>query len=344
MDGKKILTIFVVLVLVVAGIGVFLYWNGSNSSKGDVSVVYLNKSGYEAIMVADSKGYFTGVNVAYNIVSGSGQDAVNAMLAGSADIAATGDGPAINTLNKYGDEVVILGSYSYGTGGQVWVSKANTGIVTYDEETDNREAVAESLSGKVIGVNQGSTTESELKAWLEFVGVGYNGCGYAATYDVTLSYINTTNIVAALAIGSIDVLAASQPFPATALTEVSGSYKIGSNADTDSYGVSILITTKTIYDSKTDEIKEFMRGIKKATDYMTNNNEDCVKICAAKIGWSEEAQRMSFEGTVMKTIYDDDVIDTLYSTAVKKGFSGTLTREFISASCPMKDWLAGLYE
>jgi len=96
-----------------------------NEEDRSLSVVYLNKSTYEALIVADKKGFFGELDfkLTKHVVTGSGQDAVNAMVAGSADIAATGEGPAINALNQYGDDIVVLCSYDISTGAHVWVAQ-----------------------------------------------------------------------------------------------------------------------------------------------------------------------------------------------------------------------------
>lgn len=75
-----------------------------------VSVAYLNKAGYETIIVADKKGCFDAapMDVELLTVSGSGQQSVEALLAGSADIAATGQGPVADALGQYGDDIVVL--------------------------------------------------------------------------------------------------------------------------------------------------------------------------------------------------------------------------------------------
>ena len=108
MDSRKIIAIVAVLAIVACAVVVVVMTQQQENK--DLSVVYLKKNGYETEMVAEAKGFFSdeGVNVKGETVTGSGQDAVNKLLAGSVDIAATGQGPVANTLHEYADDLVII--------------------------------------------------------------------------------------------------------------------------------------------------------------------------------------------------------------------------------------------
>ncbi len=58
------------------------------------------------------------------------------------------------------------------------------------------------------------------------------------------------------------MMAASQPYPDTAIAGVEGAYRVGSNADTNSYDVACYITTKEIYAEKEASIKAFLESLK----------------------------------------------------------------------------------
>ena len=76
------------------------------------------------------------------------------------------------------------------------------------------------------------------------------------------------------------MMAASQPYPDTALASIEGSYKIGDNADIKSYQVMCLITTKSVYAEKEGAIKAFLESEKKSVDFMNSNANEAIKICA----------------------------------------------------------------
>ncbi len=330
--------------------------DGTESVQKDVaslSLAYLNKAGYETVIVADKQGYFEEADPDIELltVSGSGQQAVEALLAGSADIAATGQGPVADALGQYDDIVVLCGT-NCSTDTQVWVaSPSMTGemaLVAYDKEKDNKAEVAASfeqaatqLGGHVkLGVQQGATTESAVKSWLTAMGVTYNEFGVEGDGVVSLVDVKANTLPTVLANGAdIDVMAASQPYPDTALSNIQGSYRIGSNADTNSYDASLFITTKEVYAEKEDSIKEFIGALKRATDYMADdaNVGKCVTICADAMGASEDTVQAAFDTADWNTTMSDRMIESIQKAAKKKGYDTTI--EDVRAACPLIDWL-----
>lgn len=321
-------------------------------SYAPLSVAYLNKAGYEDIIVGDKQGYFeeAGPEITLYTVSGSGQQSVEAMLAGSADIAAAGQGPVADAIKQYGDDIVILAGSNCSTGGQVFVAGPHmTGeaqLTAYDKEKDNAEEVKasfESASAHLgeairIGVQQGATTEGEIKSWLKAMGISFNDFGETGDSLVSLIDVKANTLPTTLASGSdIDVMAASQPYPDTALAQVSGSYILGSNADIDSYGVACLITTKAIYEEKEDSIKAFLEADSKACDFMNSNVEEAIKICADSIGTDEESVTAAFDIADFKVTLSDQMVNTIFKTCEKK--EAGITKDQLIAQMPLKEWL-----
>ena len=316
-----------------------------------LTIAYLNKAGYEDIIVADHEGYYTdcGPAITLNPVTGSGQQSVEALLSGAADIAATGTGPVADAIKNYGDEIVILAGTNISTGGQVWVAGANmTGdkaLVAYDKAKDNKaevvasyEAAAAALGGTIkCGVQQGATTESELKTWLKKVGISFNDFGTEGDGLVTLVDLKANTLPTALSSGEIDIMAASQPYPDTALSQISGAYKLGDNSNFDSYGVACLITTKTIYEQKEDSIKAFLEAEKKSVDFMNSNANDAMQICADSIGTDLASQQATWDIANFKVDMSDQMISAIKATCTKK--SVEITDDQLKAQMPLIDWL-----
>ena len=163
----------------------------AQASYAPIAVSYLNKAGYEDIIVADNQGFYKdcGPEVSLYAVTGSGQQSVEALLAGSSDIAATGQGPVADAIKQYGDKIVVLAGTNITTGDQVWVAGAgmtgNAQLVAYDKSKDNKaevkasfEAAAAAKGGKIkAGVQQGATTESAFKSWLTAMDISFNDFG-----------------------------------------------------------------------------------------------------------------------------------------------------------------------
>ncbi len=360
---KKKVLVGLVLAFALAFTGALAACSGSSSSSsssaaksGDlkpISVSYLNKAGYEDIIVADNQGFYKncGTEVTLLPVTGSGQQSVEALLAGQSDIAATGQGPVADAIAQYGDKIVVLTGTNISTGGQVWAAGAGlTGdkaITPYDKNKDNKaevkasfEAAAAANGGTIkCGVQKGATTESELKKWLKAFDISFNdfteGDG-----TVTLVDLKANTLPTALASGNdIDMMAASQPYPDTALAEVKGSYKIGDNSDINSYGVACLITTKDVYAQKEASIKAFLEAEKKATDFMNAKPEEAIKICANSIGTDEASVKAQFDIANFKVDMSDKMISTIQKACKSKG--ADLTEDQLKAQMPLIDWLNG---
>lgn len=330
----------------------------SSQDLAPLSVAYLNKAGYETIITADQKGFFADGDVPVELlpVSGSGQQAVEALLAGSADIAATGQGPVANAIGQYGEDIVVLCGTNCNTDSQVIVAgPALTGaaqIVAFDKAAQNQaevaasfQAAAEALGHPVrIGVQQGATTESALRSWLTKMGIAANDFGAEDGEGVvTLVDVKANTLPTVLATGQdIEMMAASQPYPDTAVASVAGAYRVGSNADTNSYDVAAYITTKSIFEEKEDSIKAFIQDLKRTTDYMSEeaNQDEAVQLCAESMGADTETVLAAFKVADWNTTLSDTMIESIQKAAAKN--YPDVTIEEVRDCCPLVDWLQTL--
>jgi len=332
MDSKKMMAILVVAIVAVASIGVYAMLNNdSNDKNGTLKVAYLNKSGYESLIVAENKGFYNDLdfNVESLIVTGSGQDAVNTVTSGNADIAATGEGPVVTTLNANQDDFVLLNSYAITIGGHVWVARLGSGITP----SEDPQEVADQLVGKKIGVIGSSSTEGVLKRWI---------AEYGITDKVTVDNINKNGaeLLEKFNHGNIDVLAASEPFPTTAISKLNG-YKIGSSDDINANSLTMLVTTKAIYEEKKDMIEAYISALNDATEYINENMDEAIEVCQKSMGTSSEEIRAIFSKIEFKITFDDTVIDVLFDAAAAKNFTA-LTKEFIKSKCLVYEFVNAL--
>lgn len=319
-----------------------------------LSLAYLNKAGYETVITADKQGFFKdcGVDIELQPVSGSGQQSVEALLAGSADIAATGQGPVANAIGQHGEDIVVLCGTNCNTDSQIIVAgPAMTGdmqIVAYDKDAKNEadvkasfEAAAAALQHPIrLGVQQGATTESALRSWLKKMDISVNEFGAEGDGTVTLVDVKANTLPTVLATGTdIDMMAASQPYPDTAIASVEGAYRVGSNADTNSYDVACYITTKEIFAEKEDSIKAFIEGLKATTDYLSDeaNTDAAIDACAESMGADRETVVAAFKVADWKTTMSDTMITSITKAAAKN--YPEVTEETVRACCPLIDWL-----
>lgn len=357
MDAKKIMAIAIVAILIVAGAGIVFLLN--NDENAELKVSYLKKSAYETQIIAESIDVFSehDLDVESVAVSGSGSDSVNLLLTGEVDIANTGEGPVTSAIKKYGKDIVVVCAANVYTGGQVWVASpemsGSMAITPYDKVSDNKDDVKTSFEnakdalGRPIslGVQQGSTTESEIRSWMSYMEISFNDFGEEDDDRlVTLYNIKANLLPSTMSNKGIDILAASQPYPDNTLTTIPGSYVIGSNADIDSYGLSVYITTKDIYIEKNAEIKRFVSALKDATDYMVDpdNYDECTETCAEVCGTDVSTFESAWSISEFQIGWTDQMADVLYNTCQKKGVDVTL--EFCKGLCPseLKDHMDSL--
>lgn len=331
--------------------------SASAETKADLaplSLAYLNKAGYETIITAEAQGFFADgdVEVQLQPVSGSGQQSVEALLAGSADIAATGQGPVANAIGQYGEDIVVLCGTNCNTDSQIIVAGPamtdGAQITAYDKDAKNEAAVKASFEAAAtaldhpirMGVQQGATTESALRSWLKKMDISVNEFGTEGEGIVTLVDVKANTLPTVLATGTdIDMMAASQPYPDTAIANVEGAYKVGSNADTNSYDVACYITTKEIFDEKEDSIKAFIEDLKRTTDYLSDeaNTEAAIDACAESMGADRETVVAAFNVADWKTTMSDTMIQSITKAAAKN--YPDVTEETVRACCPLIEWL-----
>ena len=328
----------------------------SEPAKADfepLAVSYLNKAFYEDIIVANSRGDYAdaGPEISLFLVDGSGKDSVEAMLAGSVDVAATGQGPVADAIKEHGDDIVILAGANCWTAGQIWVAgPAMTGdaqLVAYDKAADNKaevkasfESAAAAKGGPIrIGVQQGATTESVLKSWLKAMDISCADFADETEATVKLVDVKANLLPTTLATGTdIDVMAASKPYPDIALRELEGSYKIGGDDDINSYNIELFITTKDVYEKKADSIKAWLKADQATIDWMNANQAEAIAICAESMGLTEEEAGATFETADFNIALSDQMLKTLAKTCEKKEVE--ITEDQLKEQMPLYDWIS----
>lgn len=155
---------------------------------------------------------------------------------------------------------------------------------------------------------------------------------------MTLVDVKANTLPTTLATGAdIDMMAASQPYPDTAVSQVAGSYRVGTNADIDSYSLACLITTKEVFAGKEESIKAFLETEAKTLSFMNENSDEAIRICADSIGVDVESVRAAFDIADFKLGMTSQMLDTLQKTCVKKGVGVTV--EQLEEQAPLLTWL-----
>ena len=370
MDSKKIAAVLVVVIVVAGAAGGWIWYNNSKDKGETISIAYLNL-GYYPFMVGFSEGWFDDLdfNVEPVIVSGSGQDAVNAVLSGDATMAATGDAPFINTLGKYPDDIIGLAQYSQGSGslsGHQWVVRSSewSGIIpervvdgATNQSTNSADVVAAikniSASGEgryegkfAVALADGSTTETNFKKWCNAYGLKWcDSSNFSQDADVVVVGLQQTDasMLTEALDSSVDALAINSTYYET-ISDKQGDniYVIGDSSSIVEESYSVFCTTKANYDKYYIEMLEVLEVLKDICDWIKANPEKSAEICSGLSGATAESILKSInKNTYNVTWNTTSDYDAWVETAEVNGYSITAV-QFIQA-CPHRDIINSWY-
>ena len=355
MNSKQIAVIAAVVIIAAAAVGGVLIWK-NNQKEDEFSVAYLEK-GYYTYHVAFAKGFYDdlGFKVKPVIVGGSGQDAINAVLAGDATVAATGDAPYVNTLAKNPDDFVGLCMYAETTSasaGHKWVTTPDcpvalaevAGKSATNTENDNAAAAIKAYDGTLtMGLVYGSTTLTTFMKWCKHYDITYTQKdGESAKIKIKI-FETGGDAITALGAKQIDMLGGSDPIPATAKTKVSGAYIWGDCKVLGEPSASVLCTTKANYDKYTDRMEKFVEATYKANKWIAENIDEAVTVCQEK---SSVKDADTIKTTLEKPIevcwknINGKLFDAWALTAELNEFTG-MTAEKFKSSCPLATTING---
>lgn len=375
MDSKKILVIVIAAIVVIGGVTAVVVSNNNNNDKEKetISIAYLNL-GYYPFMVGFEKGYFDNLdfNVKPIVVTGSGQDAVNAVLAGDATMAATGDAPFINTLGKYPDKLVGLTQYTQSSGslaGHIWiannslkgsldaiekdadgvVSNSATTAAQIKEITANKEG-----SGKdgtfSIGVINGSTTHTNIRKWCLSNDLTYDEGALEDSLktgvDVHIIQVPKGSDAGVLItyLEKVDALATNKTLNGNIMSAIGDKvYAFGDSSALSGTSYSVLCTTQANYDKYKDQMIQVLEVLKEIEEWIKNNVEEASKICADLSNDKAETIAKNINGANYKVIWDTNEknYDSWVQTAKINGYDISV-ETFINA-CPCKDTINAWY-
>ena len=374
MDSKKIGAIVVVVVVIAAAAGGLWYYN-SNKDKGEtVSIAYLNL-GYYPFMVGFHDGWFDDLpfNVEPVVVNGSGQDAVNAVLAGEATMAATGDAPFVNTLGKYPDEMIGLTQYTQGSGslaGHRWIAEKSLmsdkldEIVVENNTSTNDETVAAQIKAITdngqggtngmftVALVDGSTTETTFKKWCLQYGLTWVE-GDEQNPDADLRIVGLLNVDAAvlttaLETPEVDALAINGSYY-TQLSEDPqvgpGIYRFGDSSSLMEVSYSVFCTTAANYEKYYIEMLQILEVLKDICDWIKANPAEAAAICAELNDGNaesiEESIRTTSNSVTWNSSTEPDSYDSWIKTATVNGYN--LTQQQFIEACPHRDIINSWY-
>lgn len=268
--NKKILAIVLVIVVIIAAVSVAILLMPSEEDGMDLTIAYSEKMNYETLMVANDKGYFddAGLNVTSAIVTG-GIQAAEAIVTGSADVAAMGDAPAVQLISK-GIGAKIIGRIAGAEGMHRIISDANI--------TDPL-----GLEGKKVGMQQSSSSHGAFLQWCDANDVN--------TDNLTFVYLNPSYLAEAMYSGEIDAMVGSEPW-AINTENLCGDdvHELGNSSGLGSSFPIVLVASHKALAEKGEALTRMLEALDRANDHINDEWNDSMAICASHTGLSVEDQ------------------------------------------------------
>ncbi len=263
---RKMMAITLVVVVVIAAAGAAMLLMPSNEDKMGLTVAYSEKMNYETLMVANDKGFFedAGLNVTAAIVTG-GIQAAEAIVTGSADVAAMGDAPAVQLITK-GIGAKIIGRIAGAEGMHRIISDVNI-----TEPGD--------LEGKRVGMQQSSSSHGAFLQWCDANDVN--------TDDVTFVYLNPSYLAEAMYSGEIDAMVGSEPW-AINTENLCGDrvHELGNSSGLGSSFPIVLVGSQKALAEKEEALTRLLEALDRANKYINDDWEEAMAICASHTGLS----------------------------------------------------------
>lgn len=269
MKNERTLVYLVVLVVLISTVGLaFLLLSPSE----DIRIAYSEKVNYETLIVANEKGMFAdeGLDVDSKIVTG-GILAAEALLTGSADLAAMGDAPAVQTIS-YNDEVRIVARF-------IW-SPGMHRIIAWNDIVEPQD-----LEGKKVGLQESSSSHGAFLQWCEANDVD--------TSKIKIIPMVPSSIPEAMASSprQIDAMVGSEPW-AVNTENLCGDdvHELGNSSELGSTFPMLLLASERALESKGEAIMKVLEVLEKANRFINEEWDQAMEICASRTGLSLEDQ------------------------------------------------------
>lgn len=286
------------LALLVTVILLFACTASAGTGKTVCRLAYTAKGHYAPMILALRKGWIAAENVDFQEVKlgmSAGVAAAEALVSGSADLAVMGDVPGIISMAS-ARPCVLVAAYGGGEGMHSIVAGAKAGL-----------ARPEDLVGKRLGVQFGSSTHGAVYLFLEH--------HHVDPAKVVLVNMPQKDLVEALASGSLDALAASEPTPALAVEKVPGAKKLATLSGLGNDYPLVLMASAAFADAHPQAVKAVVAGMRRAVEWINADPKAAAEELAKATG-VPPAMEQAFFGTLeWKVRLDAQVVASLEQTA-----------------------------
>ena len=165
---------------------------------------------------------------------------------------------------------------------------------------------AKDLEGCTMGMMNGSGVYIAVRNMAEQMGIDWT--------KINVVYLSPSEQIAALANGSIDIMACWEPHISTAVEQGGKLLFTGSKSYLPDYEgdvdwlkfYSTLQVTKDFYDNNYDTCVKLVKAFVEATDYINENMEECAGIIAEQINNDKDNVYDIMQKNTYVTLFDDD--------------------------------------
>lgn len=251
---------------------------------------------YTLFIVANEKGYFIeeGLEVAFRPSILYGKLALDDMIAGNADFAASAEPPLAFAALR-GESVLVVAEVMNTDKDVAIVALRNRGV---ESPTD--------LKGKKIGFTPGTTSEFFLSAFLTVHGIREN--------SVRIVHMKPDDMGDALRAGKVDAVVIWNPYMAALGKE------FGANAVTffeaAIYKQAIVVTARKKFVAERPEaVKKLLRALLKAEAFVHGNPSETLDIVVRRCGKGRGEVESSLQGFDFGVKLDQSLLVTLENQA-----------------------------
>ncbi|HUT27711.1 MAG TPA: ABC transporter substrate-binding protein [Methanomassiliicoccales archaeon] len=266
MVQRKYLTLLIGVVVIISALGAAFLLLPPSKGDMDITIAYSEKVNYETLIVANEEGMFAdhGLNVSTKLVTG-GILAAEALITGSADLAAMGDAPAVQVITKVTGAKIV--ARFIGAAGMHRIIAWNLILEPKD------------LEGKKVGLQETSSSHGAFLQWCEVNGVNAD--------NITIVPMAPSNIPEAMAFHQIDAMVGSEPW-AVNTENLCGDdvHELGNSSGLGSTFPIVLVASEKALNDRPEAIKAVVKALDQSNQFIMENWDDAMEICASRTGLS----------------------------------------------------------
>jgi NitT/TauT family transport system substrate-binding protein len=287
-----------ITILTLLAILVLISLSGCTNNQRPADKINLIASSWPAstpLYVALDKGFFQqqGLDSVFQPAT-TGQQGLEAILAGTSDFCAAADTPIANSAIK-GKPIAVIATVSQIAPAILIIARKDSGILT-----------ATNLKGKKIGVTAGSGAEFFLNIYLV--------ANHISLSDVQISNIAPDKIEAALLNGQVEAVSTWSPYYLELQNQLGSDAVVLTDPDlyTSTWNI---VVTREFASHYPERIQKFLRAIIQANRFIKDQPQEARSIAAKYIGTAGSIYQSDWPNYQFTAVLDQSLILNLEDQA-----------------------------